>query len=98
MPYKYVYMEPEIAWHCKDFNIYRTYDNNNYDKPYTFWFTLDEETCGVEGAYEFDIRDFEIYDEYLSIEENFDILYTKGYITKGGYRYKLKDDFLRHLL
>ena len=94
----YIYMEPEIVWFCKEFNIYKTYDNDDYECPFGYWFTLDADTCGKENHYEFDIRDFEEYDDYLCIEENFDILVQKGYITKDGWRYKLTDKLNTHYL
>ena len=98
MPYIYKYMEPEIVWFCKEFNIYKTYDEDDYDKPYDYWFTLEPDTCGQEGAYEFNIRDFEEYDDWLTIEENFDILVQEGYITKDGWKYKLSDELNKHYL
>ena len=98
MPYKYTYVEPEVVWFNKEFSIYKTYDDNDYDNPFEYWFTLDKETCGCEYAYEFDIRDFKEYDGFLSIEENLDILVQKGYITKDGWRHKLTDEFTKHYL
>lgn len=43
MPYKYTYVEPEVVWFNKEFSIYKTYDDNDYDNPFEYWFTLDKE-------------------------------------------------------
>lgn len=98
MPYLYTEIEPEIQWSNNEFNIYKTYAENDYNLPYEYWFTLDEATSGQEDAYEFDIREFEIYDMFLSINENLDILVKNKYITKEGWKYCEFQSYKKHLL
>lgn len=102
MPYKHIYMEPEIAYVGKDIEnnevlIFKTYDDNDVDAPFEYWFTLDDQTCGKENHYEFDIRNFKEYYPHSSIKENFDILVAKGYITSEGWKYNLEDELEKHL-
>ena len=38
MPYREVYVEPEVVLRSPKGKIYRAYKHDNADEPYTYWF------------------------------------------------------------
>jgi hypothetical protein len=83
-------MDIEIQ-HCyRDITIYRTYAEDDYDMPYSYWFSLYNDN-NDEDYTNFDIREFETYDDYQSINRNLEHAIIAGLITLKGFKYKLSD-------
>ena len=70
--------EYEIALVYKDVEVYHIYPDNDpiENSPYEYHFTLEPGNCDEE----FDIRDFDTYDEDLSIVENLKLTIDKELI------------------
>ena len=70
--------EYEIALDYKGIEIYHVYPDNDprENSPYEYHFTLEPGNCDEE----FDIRDFDTYDEKLSVIENLKLVIDKELI------------------
>ena len=61
MPYKSVYVKPEVAVKCNGYKVYHTYTDDDWEQgTSTFWFTLDENDYS-EDVTMFDVRDLPNY-------------------------------------
>ena len=60
MPYTQEWVDPEVMVEHKGVKVYRTYKENEFENPNTFWFTLD---CDVDSydddPHEFDVRELQ---------------------------------------
>ena len=59
MPYESVWRAPEIALEYKGITIYHVYDDDEWDNPMSYHFSLDEEEDVNTGS-SFDCRDLDV--------------------------------------
>ena len=81
MPWKYEWVEPELAFTCSPYdstnnpgkiNVYHTYKDNEIDNRLTYWYTLGN---GLDSwgdstrVHDFDIRDFPTFNQTMSHQQ-----------------------------
>jgi hypothetical protein len=60
MPYKSVWVDPEIFMEYKGVTVYHVYDYNDYEEgPMCYWYTLDQDCEGFDG-FAFDVRELPV--------------------------------------
>lgn len=57
MPYKKEWVPADVALVHNDVTIYHAYDEDYYDEPLYYWFTLDAHATTDEA---FDVRDLDV--------------------------------------
>lgn len=66
MPYKYVYVPPEVFLEHEGIIVYHCYKDGDFERILRYWYTLDPEE---EPNNEFDIRDLSNYNEEQTHKE-----------------------------
>lgn len=60
MPYVTEWVSPDVFLEYKDVIIYRSYKNDDYDNPMSYWFTT---SVQESDEYEFDVRELDDFNE-----------------------------------
>jgi hypothetical protein len=90
MAYKMEWVDAEIQHAYQDIIIYKTYSDDDYSEPYSYWFSLYEDNM-EDSDTNFDIREFETYDDFQSVNRNLEHAILAKLITKDGWKYKMSD-------